>query len=109
MITLLLLALATSTPQAYDFAEDVPPGAGYSVVLRLVADESGRVTECAADGVFELTPEAPQVELEPSSTYVSEACRKLATRTWKPGPKFYFCRYLSEQPDKAFCESRFGR
>lgn len=106
------LAFGASQPR---FAEDLPPGAGYAVVLRLVPDEAGVVETCTLHGVRESTPQGPAMALTPPDRYVADACRKLSQRTWKAErgadgitAVFYFCRWLESTPEMAYCERRFG-
>lgn len=116
--TAFLLAWIASSAVAAPprFAEDLVPEVGYSVVLKLVPGDDGRVRFCTLHSVREGAPEGQAVNVTPGSAYLADACRKLSTKKWtierdaagEIKAVFYFCRYVESVPAMAYCERRFG-
>ncbi len=100
-----------------DFAEEIPLGAGYSTVFELTADSKGQLASCKFDSLSTLSREPKVLDLKPHDLFVADACRKLSSATWRSGatetsaPKeFYmYCRYIAENPVRAFCDQKFGK
>lgn len=117
LLPLVLASIAAAGAAALPrFAEDLPPEAGYWVVLKLTPGDDGRIRFCTLHGVHESSAQGPVADVAPSEVYVADACRKLSTKKWKierdaageVEPTFYFCRYLESVPGMAYCERRFG-
>ena len=100
-----------------DFAEEIPLGAGYSAVFELTADSKGQLASCKFDSLSTLSREPKVLDLKPHDLFVADACRKLSSVAWRsgatessPSKEFYmYCRYIAENPVRAFCDQKFGK
>jgi len=97
------------------FADEVPNGVGNIAVFGLTADSNGRITSCRLASLKELTVEAREVKLVPHALFISDACRKLSSKTFKTNladmtqkETFMYCRQVPQNPVRAYCEREFG-
>jgi hypothetical protein len=90
------------------FADEIPNGIGYGAIFGLSTDAAGRISSCRFASMSSLSSQF--VDIRPNSIFVSDACKKLSSVAWKPQSKefFSYCRYIPENPARAFCEKRFG-